>query len=52
MLVGDIIYNDDFDFNANYAIFQCNKKEVWYDKDKPIYSTIENGYSQPTSAIQ
>lgn len=51
MLVGDIIYNDNFDFNANYAIFQCNKKEVWYDKDKPIYSTAQNGYSKPPAKI-
>lgn len=23
MTVGDIIYNDNFDFNANYAIYKC-----------------------------
>lgn len=24
MTVGDIIYNDNFDFNANYAIYKCD----------------------------
>ena len=38
-------------FNANYAIFQCNKGEVWHDKDKPIYSTAENGYGKPLAKI-
>lgn len=24
MLVGDLVYNDDFDINTNYAVFDCS----------------------------
>lgn len=26
MVVGDLIYNDDFDVNCNYMIFDCSDK--------------------------
>ena len=51
MLVGDFIYNDEFDFNANYAIYECDENTVWNEAGKPIYSTANNGYGKPPAII-
>lgn len=50
MLVGDVIYNDDFDFNANYAIYKCKPNISWQETE-PIFSTAKDGYSKPLDAI-
>ena len=50
MIVGDIIYNDEVDFNANYAIYKC-KSDVCWDETEPIISTAKNGYGKPLDAI-
>lgn len=52
MLVGDIIYNDDFDANLNYAIYDCPKgcEKVWRESDE-IWSTLKNGYGKPLDKI-
>lgn len=50
MLVGDIIYNDEFDFNANYAIYICETNTSWQEVE-PIFSTARDGYGKPLDAI-
>lgn len=50
MTVGDIIYNDNFDFNANYAIYKC-KPDMCWDETEPFFSTLKDGYDKPLDAI-
>ena len=52
MLVGDLVYNDDFDTNTNYAVFDCsdNTEETWHDKD-PVFDTRKDGWRKPPAAI-
>lgn len=50
MTVGDIIYNDNFDFNANYAIYKC-KPDMCWDETEPFFSTSKDGYDKPLNAI-
>ena len=33
MLVGDLIYNDDFDANLDYAIYDCTEDGKQYCRD-------------------
>ena len=51
MLVGDFIHNDEFFFNADYAIYECDENTVWNEVEKPIYSTAKNGCSRPPATI-
>ncbi len=50
MLVGDVIYNDGFDFNANYAIYKYKPDTSWQESE-PIFSTAKDGYGKPLNAI-
>lgn len=50
MTVGDIIYNDNFDFNANYALYKCKSGMCW-DETKPFLSTLKDGYDKPLDAV-
>lgn len=50
MLVGDFIYNDDFDVNCNVAVYDCTEDDVdWHTAEK-IYETFVNK-SKPLDAI-
>ena len=51
MLVGDLIYNDDFDANLNYAVYDCTEDGKQWHNSKVIHSTKENGYSKPLDKI-
>lgn len=51
MTVGDVIYNDQFDFNANWAIYKCKSGQCWHDFDEPFLSTLKNGYDKPLDAV-
>ena len=51
MIIGDIVYNDTFDFNANYAIYKCDENTTWDEAGKPIFSTKYNGYGKPLATI-
>lgn len=39
LTVGDILNNQEFDFNANFAIYECSKDVTWNDLDAPAYDT-------------
>ena len=52
MLVGDIIYNDYFDCNCNYAVYDCSEKGAVHDDGgKLVSSTLRDGYRKPLDAI-
>ena len=52
MLVGDLVYNNDFDFNCNYEIYDCTEDGAqWGDGAKLIFSTKVNGFKKPLDSI-
>lgn len=51
MLVRDIIYNNSFDCNCNYRIYDCTGGKAWNDGADLIYSTAKNGYDKPPNRI-
>lgn len=45
MLVGDLVYNDNFDCNCNYEVYDCTEDgKQWGDGAEPIFSTKVNGF--------
>lgn len=50
MLVGDLIYSDDFDANCNYAVYDCRDGKSW-DESPVLFSTEKNGYGKPLDKI-
>ncbi len=52
MLVGDLVYNDDFDINTNYAVFDCsgNTEETWHEKEA-VFDSRRDGWHKPLAAI-
>lgn len=48
MLVGDLVYSD-FDFNCNYDIYDCTKKDR--DETEIIFSTKRDGFKKPLDNI-
>lgn len=53
MLVGDLVYNDDFDCNCNYIIYDCTEPDVqhWCSNAKILFDTARDGYGKPLDAI-
>lgn len=51
MLVGDIIYNDSFDFNGNYAVYDVSDGRSWQEQKFPVASTYINRVSKPLDRI-
>jgi len=52
MIVGDLVYNNDFDFNCNYEIHDCTEPGKQYqDRSKVIFSTKEEGFKKPLDRI-
>lgn len=43
MLVGDLVYNDNFDCNCNYAIYDATEGKQWADGAECLFSTIRDG---------
>lgn len=39
LTVGDIVNNSKFDFNANFAIYLCDKDVTWDQAGEPAFST-------------
>lgn len=51
MLVGDLIYNNDFDCNCNYEIYDCTEEgKTWHDAEL-IFSTRREGWIKPLDSI-
>ena len=52
MLVGDLVYNDDFDCNCNYEVYDCTEDgKQWGDGAELIFSTKVNGFTKPLNSI-
>ena len=52
MLVGDLVYSDDFDCNCNYDIYDCTEAGKQYgDGAELILSTKRNGFRKPLDRI-
>ena len=52
MLVGDLVYSDDFDCNCNYDIYDCTEAGKQYgDGAELIFSTKRNGFRKPLDRI-
>lgn len=51
MLVGDLVYNDNFDCNCNYAIYDATEGKQWADGAECLFSTIRDGWHKPLDTI-
>ena len=52
VIVGDLIYNDDFDCNCNYEIYDCTEhNKCWNDGAELIFNTKVNGFQKPLNSI-
>ena len=52
MLVGDLVYNNDFDCNCNYEIYDCTEDGKQYgDGAEIIFSTKINGFKKPLDSV-
>ena len=51
MVVGDLVYNNDFDCNCNYAIYDCSDGKQYGDGAKLIFSTKKDGFDKPLNWI-
>lgn len=53
LLVGDLVYNDDFDCNCNYRIYDCTAKDTcWHDEDAVVlWDTVKDGWRKPLDTI-
>lgn len=52
MLVGDLVYNDNFDCNCNYEIYDCTEDgKQWGDGAELIFSTKVDGFKKPLDSI-
>ena len=52
MLVGDLVYNDNFDCNCNYEIYDCTEEgKQWGDGAELIFSTSINGFKKPLNSV-
>lgn len=51
MLVGDLVYNDDFDINTNYAVFDCSGTEASWHEKEAAFDSRKDGWHKPPAAI-
>ena len=51
MLVGDLVYNDNFDCNCNYAIYDETEGKQWADGAKCLFSTLRDGWNKLLDTI-
>ncbi len=49
MLVGDLIYNDDFDVNCNFDVYDCSDDKDWSEAN--LIHTNINNYEKPLDEI-
>ena len=45
MVVGDLVYNDDFDCNCNYDIYDCSDGKQYGDGAELIFCTKRDGFN-------
>lgn len=50
MLIGDLIYSNDFDINCHYVVYDCRKENVTWDEAEVLYDN-EKDYSKPLDWI-
>lgn len=52
MIVGDLVYNYDFDFDVDYEIWGCSSLE-WLCNGKPtlLYSSVEQKWRKPLDEL-
>ena len=46
MLVGDLVYSDDFDCNCNYDIYDCSDGKQYEDGAELIFGTKRDGFGK------
>lgn len=51
MLVGDLIYNDDFDINTNVAVFNCSDTGASWHEKEAVFDSRRDGWCKPRAAI-
>lgn len=52
MLVGDLVYNDNFDCDCNYKIYDCTAADAHYNSGAAcIYDTVRDGNRKPLDAV-
>ena len=51
MLVGDLVYSDDFECNCNYDIYDGSDGKRLEDGAKLIFSTKRDGFKKPLDRI-
>lgn len=51
MIVGDLIYNDDFDCDCNYARYDGSDGKQYEDGAKLLFSTKRDGFCKPLNWI-
>jgi len=52
MFVRDLVYNNDFDCNCNYEIYDCTEKGKLYgDGAEVIFSTKTDGFKKPLDSV-
>ena len=52
MLVGDLVYNNDFESNCNYEIYDCTEDGKQYgDGAEVIFSTKTDGFKKPLDSV-
>ena len=52
MLVRDLVYNDDFDCNCNYEVYDCTESGMqWGDGAELLFSTKVHGFKKPLNSI-
>lgn len=53
MLVGDLIYNDSFDCNCDYQIYDCSDPDVQWGEagSHLLFCTARDGFHKPLDKI-
>lgn len=53
MLVGDLIYNDDFLVNTNVAVFlfDCSGTDASWHEKEAVFDSRRDGWHKPLAAI-
>lgn len=51
MLVGDLIYNNDFYINTNVAVFDCSGTDASWHEKEAAFDSRRDGCYKPRAAI-